>query len=105
MRKRTPLRACRKQCLDCMGNSSDLVRDCSTTHCKIWEFRLGRGRPKRSDIHAFCLECVGGVYQEAVNCTAAPGAEPYHTCSFWRLRPGTKWRKTNNPTGKGGFSK
>ena len=43
--KRLPTRAqaIRRECLNCMGNSSELVKTCETYYCHLWPYRLGRG--------------------------------------------------------------
>lgn len=37
----TPLKAIRKECMYCMGKSSQLVEDCSSSECALYPFRLG----------------------------------------------------------------
>ncbi len=41
------IRTIRKNCLECMGNSSFAVEECTTKDCKLYEFRLGRFLLKR----------------------------------------------------------
>lgn len=36
-------RAIRNECLRCMGGSSKLVKECSSTRCALWPYRHGRG--------------------------------------------------------------
>jgi hypothetical protein len=38
----SPLRALRKHCLECLGNSSKEVAYCCSSTCEAWPFRLGR---------------------------------------------------------------
>lgn len=39
-----PLTAIRSFCLGCMGGQSNLVRECESTTCPFWSFRMG-GNP------------------------------------------------------------
>ncbi len=42
LRKRTPVKAFRAFCLQCMGGSVNLVRECETETCHIHSYRMGR---------------------------------------------------------------
>ena len=44
-----PVKAIRAFCLDCMGGSSNEVKQCSTEDCPLWNFRFGKSpfRAKR----------------------------------------------------------
>ena len=33
--------AIRRKCLDCCGGSKSEVRQCSTTKCPLWKYRMG----------------------------------------------------------------
>ena len=63
--KVTYLQSIRKFCLDCMGGSSDTVKDCPSRNCKFYPYRFGKTtaiRPGYSPLKAirlYCLECVG----------------------------------------------
>jgi len=49
MRKRlTPLKAIRASCLGCCGGSNLEVRECPSTDCPLWIYRMGK-RPKDSE--------------------------------------------------------
>jgi hypothetical protein len=52
MKKLTPLRAIRKWCLECVGNSSNEVKACTgnlnATPCPLWNFRFGRMSVKKA---------------------------------------------------------
>ena len=37
----TPLKAIRKNCIDCSGKSKGEVRKCVETDCPCWPFRMG----------------------------------------------------------------
>ena len=39
---RVSVKTIRKFCLECMGNSSRSVEDCSTLNCPVWIYRLGK---------------------------------------------------------------
>ncbi len=41
-KKRTPLRAIREKCLDCVCGSSQEVSLCPSGDCPLWAFRFGR---------------------------------------------------------------
>lgn len=40
-RNRCKTKLIRKYCLDCMGDSRKLVRQCPSTSCALWPFRMG----------------------------------------------------------------
>jgi hypothetical protein len=40
--RRPPVRALREQCLDCMGGSPSLVRECGTVSCAVHPYRMGK---------------------------------------------------------------
>lgn len=40
--QKNPVKAIRKKCLECMGNSRREVLDCPSTECPIYPFRLGK---------------------------------------------------------------
>lgn len=41
----TPIKAIRRKCLDCQGNSYISVRNCEDKNCHLYLYRLGK-RPK-----------------------------------------------------------
>ena len=47
-RGRPSIKLIRKTCLWCMGNSSDMVKDCGSTGCALWAYRFG-SNPAISD--------------------------------------------------------
>ena len=49
----TPLKAIRRKCLDCSGDSADEVRKCVIPDCPLYPFRLGKNPFKKpmSDEH------------------------------------------------------
>ena len=42
MKKLTPLRAIRQNCLECCGNSANEVKQCGRSDCPLYLFRLGK---------------------------------------------------------------
>lgn len=46
-----PVKAIRANCIECMGNQANLVKDCSITRCPLWPFRMGKNpfRKPRSE--------------------------------------------------------
>lgn len=36
------VKAIRRNCLECMGNSSQAVENCTTDKCQLYKFRLGK---------------------------------------------------------------
>ena len=46
------IRTIRKNCLECMGNSSQAVEECTTETCPLHEFRTGRFLVKRKVVQA-----------------------------------------------------
>lgn len=66
MSKMTPLRAIRRKCLWCCGDSRQEVRLCPATQCPLWPLRMGTGHEGTplsplAAIRAKCLDCVGGI--------------------------------------------
>ena len=65
MKRRTYLKSIRAFCLDCMGKSSETVRDCPARHCKFYPYRFGKMPETKPDstplksIRLYCLECIG----------------------------------------------
>ena len=47
--KLTPLRAIRKNCLDCMGGNATEVRRCPMENCPLYPYRFGKN-PSRKGI-------------------------------------------------------
>ena len=45
----TPIKAIRKNCLLCQGNSYKNIRNCSKNTCVFFEYRFGKN-PKRTGI-------------------------------------------------------
>lgn len=37
-----PLKTIRAKCLDCCAGSAHEVRECASTNCPLWPFRMGR---------------------------------------------------------------
>jgi len=92
----TPLKAIRRECLVCSGDSFDMVRNCPSTNCALWPYRFGRnpepeeigGRPSPlRAIRAKCKECVGFEVAEIARCTEQD------LCSLWEYRYGKNPRR------------
>ena len=69
----TPIRAIRKECLNCMGQSFEAVNLCVSNRCGLWDYRLGKrnNQAKLTPIKAireFCRQCVDGEYSRIVGC-------------------------------------
>lgn len=47
MKKLTPLKAIRAECLDCSGNSPKVVRFCHITDCPLYPFRTGHNLKRK----------------------------------------------------------
>jgi hypothetical protein len=45
----TPLKAIRKNCLECSNDSSKEVKDCTITDCPLYSFRFGHN-PHRKGV-------------------------------------------------------
>jgi len=65
IKKQTPGRAIRAQCLTCVGSAKD-VPNCGGhgenplfDYCHFFPYRMGRGRPSVKIIRKFCLQCMG----------------------------------------------
>ena len=79
----SPLILIRRECLTCMGGSTNMVDGCETKECALYSYRFGKrphGEPTAlKAIKAFCLACVDGNQVEVKNCTG-----PCHLY-FYRL--------------------
>ena len=67
----TPLKAIRKYCLWCGGDSPKEVRDCVVKECVLWGFRMGRLPENRKltslgSIRARCMDCANGKTNAAL---------------------------------------
>lgn len=51
MSKANVLRAVRKHCLECSGDSPDGVRECVSTDCVLYPYRFGTD-PEKSEVRA-----------------------------------------------------
>ena len=98
MKRRTYLKSIRAFCLDCMGKSSETVRDCPARHCKFYPYRFGKTPETKPDstplksIRLYCLECVG-TSDEVKNCSMPE-------CPAYYYRFGKNPHlKGNNPKG------
>ena len=66
--KRIPVRVFRAFCLQCMGGSSNLVRECETVTCPVHPYRFGtnpslKGRVRGASLISKCSkEGVGGQF-------------------------------------------
>jgi len=108
-KRRSPAQAIRLHCLDCMGGSSKLVRECIAIACPFHSLRLGptKGVSRLRAIRAYCKECVAGELQEISKCTASPDSSGYE-CPIWLFRmghdPRRRARASDNHGATGGFS-
>ena len=50
--ERTPLRAIRAKCLDCVAEQPQEVRLCPSENCPLWPYRMGHN-PNRKGIGVF----------------------------------------------------
>lgn len=39
--RKSPIKSMRANCLECMGNSSQAVKECASSNCHLWPYRLG----------------------------------------------------------------
>jgi hypothetical protein len=46
---RPSVKTIRQFCLQCMGGQPSLVRECTSTTCQVWSYRMGKN-PKRAGI-------------------------------------------------------
>lgn len=49
---RTPIRAIREKCLDCTCDQIKEIRECPTTECSLWPYRMAK-RPSKLTIEAY----------------------------------------------------
>ena len=86
MKKISPLKAIRKQCVQCMGGSFKMVEECPSIDCPLWEFRFGkdvRGSRVKA-IRKFCLQCAGSA-AEVKTCQGDKSVVP---CPLYKFRFG-----------------
>ena len=102
MAKLTPLKAIRKHCLWCQGNSSKWVAECNDYKCPLHTLRLGhsvKGERPLKAIRKFCLHCVGTATEVR---TCSPdflmgGRCPLYEYRFGvRPKPAQKLKKAND---------
>ena len=100
--ERSPMRLCRKECLNCLCGNSAEIRRCTgnvpfgALHkpCPLWPYRFGR-RPytwdqdtfgrrfsARKAIRKYCNICQGGQRKMVVTC-------PSTDCVLWTWKLGT----------------
>jgi hypothetical protein len=68
----TPGRAIHQICMDCVG-SSFAIKDCQGDKlyagpCKLFSYRMGKGRPSVKLIRKYCLWCMGGSPKLVKDC-------------------------------------
>lgn len=62
--RRPPVRALRELCLECMGGSPSLVRECGTESCALHPYRMGKN-PARARVGGRRETGVGAAVQSA----------------------------------------
>jgi hypothetical protein len=82
-KRKTPLQSVRLFCLWCCGDSQLEVRECPTTDCVLWQYRLGKGNLKLKTIRLKCLECDGEGWLGVKKCEE-------DTCPLWVYRFGKR---------------
>lgn len=60
----TPIKAIRKNCLDCCGDSYKEVELCEIDYCPLYPYRLGK-RPKKMAVEPIALRTTGVCKQKA----------------------------------------
>ena len=87
MQRPTPLRALRRFCLDCQGDSATAVEHCADTLCALWAVRTAE-RPAAAEtrlilraVRRHCMNCAGDR-REIRACAAR------EHCPLWSLRFG-----------------
>jgi len=89
----SPIKAIRKTCLLCQGNSRKLVAECCDETCPLHPYRFGtipQGTvtPLPKIIRKFCLRCAGS----APEANACKGGTPVATMTPCYLHPYRKGR-------------
>lgn len=46
--EKSPLKAIRAKCLDCTCGQASEVKNCVSTNCPLWEYRMGKSGRTRS---------------------------------------------------------
>ena len=91
--KKSPLKAARQFCMECMNGYTELISTCvadgykSKRVCALYEYRFGKTErgaypdvPILKAIRLQCLECVG-TYMEVENCSCSE-------CALFKFRFG-----------------
>jgi|GEM_PF-4193198 len=82
--------AIRFQCLECVGEETKGVKNCSAKTCYLWPFRMGGAQDlsgghkkttRQKAIRKECLACMGGSPDLVRTC-------PSRACFLWPYRMG-----------------
>lgn len=49
MKQLTPIKAIRAKCMDCTCQQPKEIRECPSTSCPLWPYRMGK-RPKTDEL-------------------------------------------------------
>lgn len=74
MKKITPLKAIRAKCLDCSGFHPSEVRNCESTECPLFTFRMGRNPNRRGIGKKFVCSSNKMPAEIAISSTEDPGS-------------------------------
>lgn len=88
---KSPRKAIREYCIECCNGLYNEVELCCSTHCTLYEFRMGKSvkgerRQSAEEIKKHCLSCVE-TYSDVVGCKL-------YNCKLWPFRLGkSPWRE------------
>jgi hypothetical protein len=61
-KRQSPVKAIREHCLECVGHSYNLVENCASPDCALFEFRFGKNpynsRTKLTDKVVSRVQCI-----------------------------------------------
>lgn len=70
--KPTPMVSIRRYCMWCTKNQFEEIRECPSTECPLWGFRLSKkpdgSKSSLKTVRAKCLDCVGGNANAVNDC-------------------------------------
>jgi len=90
-KRRSPLAAIHRFCVECMGEQPGLIGDCPSTGCTFYPFRHGRledgdGGSRVKAIARYCRECLPA--EDPAGCTAGVSFAGNTPCPCWPFRTG-----------------
>jgi len=60
---RSKLMAIRDKCIDCSGNSTKAARECASTSCALWPYRMGKDPFSKRKVSPAAVEALRAYRQ------------------------------------------